>query len=83
MALDYMAHYVIGYKNSYIRWIIRNDNLDYYEVYGYHNKDFMHNLQGAFFVQGHIPKEKFDILRVPRNGSHLVEVWIDDNKILG
>lgn len=83
MAYDYMKHYVVDHKDKYIRWVLRNDNRAYYEVWGYYHKDFMLNKQGAFFMQGGIPKEQFDILRVPRNGHHHVEVWIDDEKILG
>ena len=83
MAHDYMKDYVVGYKDKYIRWVLRNDESPHYEVWGYLNKEFMVNKQGAFFMQGGIPKEQFDIFRVPRNGHHLVEVWIDGKKILG
>lgn len=83
MAYDYMKHYVVDRRDAYIRWIIRNDERPFYEVFGYFRKDFMLTKHGAFWFQGQIPKEQFDILRVPRNGNHHVEVWIDDEKILG
>ena len=78
-----MKHYVVEYRNAYIRWVLKNDDKAYYEVWGYYKKEFMVGLQGAYFMQGCIPKEDFDILRVPRNGNHIIEVWIDEEKIIG